>query len=325
MKIIDQTPFFKENGEISFMDRGRAIMKYGPGWIKEIESQRPIIAAFDKILDKKYTLLRNITPPGLGAMIPFILVGPTGVYVMSILASPGMFSARGDQWSIISGGTLRPITPNLLTRTERMARAIQVFLHRQGYTDLFGVEAILLCSDPAINIDTIRPIIRVVMRDALERFAVSITQARPSLNPESVFDVVNRILNPPAVPSQVQPATSNPSAGVSQVSKPASIQASAETPTPAPSAVPAFQFDEEITPPPSAEETDLPAWLTPTADTPSSAPVGNPATGPVLPRRKGMSTKQWVLLAGMIIIWCVLVGVFLFLVIKDQGLLSIAH
>ena len=56
--------------------------------------------------------------------------------------------------------------------------------------------------------DSLRPIIRVVMRDALERFAVSITQARILLSPEIVHNIVNRILNPVApTPPQQADAT----------------------------------------------------------------------------------------------------------------------
>ena len=54
MKIIDQTPFFKENGEISIVDRGKAIMQFGLGWFKDIEAQKTIIAVFEKVLDKNY-------------------------------------------------------------------------------------------------------------------------------------------------------------------------------------------------------------------------------------------------------------------------------
>ena len=79
MKIVDQTPFYKENGEISLIDRGKAIMQFGPGWFKQIEAQKSVIAVFKKNLDKNYTLLCNIIPPGLDARIPLILVGLTGV------------------------------------------------------------------------------------------------------------------------------------------------------------------------------------------------------------------------------------------------------
>jgi len=205
MKIVDQTPFYKANGELSWIDRGKAIMQFGPGWFKDIQAQKMVIAVLNKNLDKNYTLLCNIIPPGLDARIPLILVGPTGVYVMSVTPKIGIFRARGDQWGTVFGNTLRPENPNLLTFTEKMARAIQFYLQRRGYTDLTNVEPILLCSDPAMTVDSMRPIIRVIMRDTLERFAASITQARIVLNPESAFDIVNRLLNPPP------PALSNPS------------------------------------------------------------------------------------------------------------------
>ena len=98
MKIIDQTPFYNEKGEISFVDRTKAMLQYGAGWIREMEAQKAVVSVLEKNLDKKYTLLRNVTPPGMNASIPLILVGPTGVYVMCVASVKGMFSARGDQW-----------------------------------------------------------------------------------------------------------------------------------------------------------------------------------------------------------------------------------
>ena len=200
MKIVDQTPFFKENGDLSLMDRGKAVMQFGSGWFKEIEAQKSIIASLERTLDSKFTLLRNVTPPGLGIMIPLILIGPTGVFVLGVNHLPGLFSARGDQWGAISDGGVKLEKVNLLTRLEKMARTVQLYLQRQGYSDMNGVEAVLLCSDPSTNVDSVRPIIRVVMRDALERFAVSVAQGRVILSPESVFDITNRLLKPPAPP-----------------------------------------------------------------------------------------------------------------------------
>lgn len=201
MKIIDHTPYFdNETGKINFLDRARAMMKYGSAWIKEVEAQKEIITVLSKVLDRSYTLLSNVTPPGLEASFPLILVGPTGVFVIYVTPLTGIFRAKGDQWGSISGNAFKVEKPNLLTRTERMARAIQVFLQRQGYLDITSVEAILLCSDLSVNVDSIRPIIRVVMRDALERFAISISQARVTLSPEAVQDIIGRILNPPKPP-----------------------------------------------------------------------------------------------------------------------------
>ncbi len=198
MKIIDQTPFYdNETGQISMVNKAKAMMKFGSVWLGEAEAQKSVIPALDNVLDKNYTLLRNITLPGLDASIPFILIGPPGVYVIYVAHLTGMYRAKNDQWGTVSGNNFKPEKPNLLARTERMARAIQVFLQRQKYADLVTVEPILLCADLGAHVDSLRPIVRVVMRDALERFAVSITQAHVVLSPEAVHDLSNRILKPP--------------------------------------------------------------------------------------------------------------------------------
>jgi hypothetical protein len=298
MKIVDQTPYYKENGELSILDRGRAILNFGPGWFKEIEAQKSVIAVLKKNLDKNYTLLCNIIPPGLEARIPLILVGPTGVYVMTVTPKIGMFRARGDQWGGVSGSSFRPENPNLLTLTEKMSRAIQVYLQRQGYADLSNVEAALLCSDPATTVDTMRPIIRVIMRDSLERFAASVMQARIVLNPESAFDIVNRLLNPPPPP-------------------PSKPEEPAETAAP------------EATPSPSAQPGDA---YVPAFAMPGSASVGEPAspgtgvlsqaipTAAAHPRsRRGLTTKQITLLAGMAVIWLIIIVAIIILIAMNMN------
>jgi len=305
MKIIDQTPFFNnETGEISILERGKAMMKYGTSWVKEVEGQTQIVGVLGKLLDSNYTLMRNVTPPVLEASFPLILVGPAGVFVMYATPLTGMFRAKGDQWGTISGNTFRNEKPNLLTRTERMARAIQVFLQRQGYSAITTVEAILLCSDPSVHVDSIRPIIRVVMRDALERFAISIMQARVVLSPESVQDVIGRILNPPK-PIPPQPAVTQPAE-----TQPAETLAVAASPEPLAFAqvddpfVPAFALPESQSEVLSSELEPLPI-----------AGMQNPSESP---RGMGLNKKQWVILILMFVMWCFLVTAFLFLVIKDQ-------
>ncbi len=296
MKLIDQTPYFNENGEISFMDRAKATMKFGAGWFKELEAQKSIMATFEKILDKNYTLLRNVVPPGLEARFPFILVGPTGVFVMATTPLLGMFRAKGDQWGTVVGSTYKPENPNLLVRTEKMARAIQVFLQRQGYNDLTSVEAVLLCADPAVTVDSLRPIIRVVMRDALERFAVSIAQTRIVLTPEDVHHIVKRILNP-----------QSPAAVKAAEEAPAEQPAPAEEEADQDPYVPAFAM-------PGSENIQSGSLLQPEQEiVPEEALPASPHAR----RRPGVSRKQMLLLIIMFIFWCLIIAVFAYLVTRD--------
>lgn len=294
MKIIDQTPFFnKETGAISFLDRGKAMLKYGGMWIKEVEAQNQVISVLDKVLDRNYTLLRNVSPPSLEASFPFILVGPAGVFVMYVTPLTGIFRAKGDQWGTITGNTFKNEEPNLLTRTERMARAFQVYLQRQGFSEITTVDAILLCSDPSVHVDSIRPIIRVVMRDALERFAISIMQARVVFSPESVQDVIERTLNAPkpAPPQTAEtPAAPNPETLTS---------AQAEDPY-----VPAFALPESQTPG--------------RGDEPPQLRIAGTQTHSQVPLRMGLNKNQLTFLIVLFVIWCLLITGFLFLVLKDQ-------
>lgn len=324
MKIIDHTPYFNpDTGEISFLDRLRAIMKFGTPWVKEAEAQNQIIPVLGKVLDRNYTLLRNVAPPGLEANFPLILVGPTGVFVMYVTPITGMFRAKGDQWGTISGNAFKNEKPNLMTRTEHMARAIQIFLQRQGYL-LTSVDAILLCSDLSVHVDSIRPIIRVVMRDALERFAISITQARAVLSPEAVQDIINRILNPP-IPAPPEPAK-EPAPVISEPApfpQPESTSAPAfifpETPAPAPETkpdfIPAPELKTEITPPQETPDlSQAPIW---SADFSSLRADGSQelSSASKSPRLK---RNQWAALIVMFLIWVFLVGVFIFVVVRDQ-------
>lgn len=294
MKIIDKTPFFNnDTGEISILDRSKALMKFGADWIKEVEAQRQVIFVLGKVLDRTYTLLRNVTPAGMEASFPLILIGPAGVFVMYVSPLTGMFRAKGDQWGTISGNTYKTEKNNLLVRTERMARAIQVFLQRRGFMELINIEGVLLFSDPSVHVDSVRPIVRVVMRDALERFAISLMQARVVLTPDSVQNIIDRIINTPKPPA--------PQQGEPQV------EASPETPTSAQAEdpyVPAFALPESPAPAASNETSPLP-----TAET---QPISQTS------RRKGLTKMQWMFLVAMFIIWCLLISIFLFLVIKDQ-------
>lgn len=198
MKIIVQTPFLSEGGKISALDQVKATLKYGAGWLQEINAQKTAIACFGKVLDNSFTLLRNVKLASLDINIPLILVGPAGIYVLYATPLRGMFRAKGDSWGTLVGSTFKPARVNLIVRTARMGRAVQTYLERQGYPGSTPVEAVLLASDPGLYIDSVRPIVRVVMRDALEHFAVSVAQGRAMFSAETVHDILNRITNPPS-------------------------------------------------------------------------------------------------------------------------------
>jgi len=317
MKVIDRTPYFSADGKINMIEQAKASMKLGASWVQETQVQPGVMAALERELDKKYTLLRNVTLAGLDISIPFILVGPTGIYALYVTALRGLYRAKGDLWGTLSGDKFNPAPVNLLTRTNRMARAVQVYLQRQGYESLSPVESAILCADPGMHVDSVRPIVRVVQSDALERFAASIAQTHAIYSPETVAEVVNRLLNPKsdkkpepaaapvqeAVESTFAPVeTGDPDPYVPYYALPESESDAAAQPVESNRLGFDFKDDDEV----EAE-----------AAQPVPAPAGKAPVQAKKRRRKGFSTRQWVVLILFGLVECALVIGLLYLVVLN--------
>ncbi|KAF0106864.1 MAG: hypothetical protein FD146_2222 [Anaerolineaceae bacterium] len=308
MKVIDHTPYFGADGKISVLNQAKATMKLGAAWVQETQAQVGVMAALERGLDRKFTLLRNVTLPGLDISIPLILVGPTGVYAMYVTAARGMYRAKGDVWGMLAGNTFKPSSANLLTRTARMARAVQVYLQRQGYEGAGVVDAALLCANPGLHVDSVRPIVRVVQSDALERFAVLIAQARAALSPEAVAEVVNRILTPKPAKAAEQAAAPAAPAPEEEPYVPSFALPGGEPPQPAAPPVRAgdfgFDFKEDAAP---KDETPF-----------GAAPQPRPGQArPPVRKRRRFSTRQWIFLIVFAVFECIILFVFLYLVSQN--------
>jgi hypothetical protein len=196
MRIVDRTPFKSPDGQISAVDRVRAMAKYGSKWYSDIQAQDATAALLGRQLGSGYILLVNPPLPGTDVLLPLVLVGPVGVFLINITNERGVFSARGEEWGTLTGERFTPAKVNLLTRTARMAEALQKFLEKQGFALL--VEPVLLAMNPGMHVESVRPIIRVVMSDAVERFAIGLAQATRTLSIESASLISERILKPRA-------------------------------------------------------------------------------------------------------------------------------
>lgn len=203
MKIIDKTPYRTETGEIDLMGRIQGMLKYGMSWYSRVKAQDVVIAIIEKQLDSNFALLRNVTLPNTEINLPLVLIGPPGVYLINVTHERGVFIARDDQWGKMIGDRFVPARINQIGRTQTFGRVLQVYLDRQGFKGSVVVESVLMASDPGMQIESTRPAIRVVMSDALERFAASMNQARPALDSPLAHDlaraiIVGRTPKPPA-------------------------------------------------------------------------------------------------------------------------------
>src|SRR5215510_4851993 len=196
MKIIDKTPLVDANGNLTLTQRIQGMLQYGFNWPRELEAQSAIIKYFDRQLEKGYTLIRN-TPLGQsGIVIPMILLGPTGIYVIEVSHLRGRYQAKGETWNVESGDQYKPAPVNLIQRTMRMARALQAFIERQGVRIPVTIDPILIAGDPGLHIESVRPAIKVMMIDGIKAFVSGLVNGSPILSSIQVNDFTDRILEP---------------------------------------------------------------------------------------------------------------------------------
>jgi hypothetical protein len=211
MKIIDKTPYLNKKGAIGPLERIQGTFALGTNWYADMKGQEEVIAALSKYLDSKFVLLRNpILPGSQDVRLPLVLAGPPGVFLLNVTNMRGMFRAKGEEWGTITGDHFKPLRPNLQTLTARYSQGLQMFLEKQGVMNMLTAEAVLLATNPGMHVDTVRPLVRVVMMDALERFAVSIRDARALQSGEDAQLIIDRILEPKVIkkeaPAPVVPA-----------------------------------------------------------------------------------------------------------------------
>lgn len=196
MKIIDKTPLLDEKGELGIPQRIQGMMKYGFNWPNELRAQKAIITYFDRQLERGYTLIRNYTLGQSGIMIPVILLGPTGIQVINIIHQRGRYEVKGDQWNVEAGESYKPAPVNLVQQTLRMAKALRVFIERQGTKLPVEIEPIVIAADPGIHIESTRPAVKVTMIDGIKSFVSSLAMGSPVMSSEAVYDLTERIINP---------------------------------------------------------------------------------------------------------------------------------
>jgi len=209
MKIIDKTPLVDEKGNLGFQQRVQGMLQFGLNWSKELEVQKAIVSYFDRQLEKGYTLIRNLPLGASGIVIPMILLGPAGIYVISVSYLKGRYEAKGESWNVDSGNGYKPAPINFIQRTQRMARALQVYIERQGVKLPSEIEPVLIAGDPGLHIESNRPAIRVMMIDGIKSFVNGLATGRPVISNESAFEMSERILNP-RTPRKESPESSAP-------------------------------------------------------------------------------------------------------------------
>lgn|GEM_PF-382879 len=294
MKIIDKTPLQDENGNINAIARVQGTLKYGLSWFAELEAQKTVIAQLDRALEKGFVLIRNFTLPNSEIVIPMILIGTGGVWVIYVTHVKGNFEAKGDQWNTVNNdGKALPANINYISRVAQLATVFQKFLKIQKVEMPNPVESVLIAADPGAQIDSVRPVARVVRSDAIRQFAGALLQARPVWRTDFIHELADRIID--LTPPEELPILSPASAQPAQRASAASLSSEADNPL---GSELGFAFEEGEEQP--AEDANL-------AGIPR--PPAQPRQAPAKKKFLGLQDTQIILLAGMMIVeFCILFG-----------------
>lgn len=191
MKVIDNLEESGKTGPASPLDNVLSSLRLSRDWDQDAQAQDWVVDSLEQMLDNNFVMLRNVKLEGLDVPIPMILVGPPGIRVIYASALRGVFRAKGDIWEQMDDHqqTFRPVLPNMISRAALMARAVEAYL-KNDYP-LLMIEPVLVFYDPGTHVDTIRPDVRIVLADGLERFSAGLLQSGARLDRNTVQTLVD--------------------------------------------------------------------------------------------------------------------------------------
>jgi hypothetical protein len=205
MKIIDCSPSASgKNSLHKLFDRGINLVGELAGVPTDYRAEEQVATHLSKYLDHKYILLRNVFLPSLDAPVPLILIGPPGIFVIAASAVKGVYRAKDDTWAIMDekDRQFEPARPNLVQRTLAMKQAMESFLTNTRFRDV-ELQAILVCTSTKVHVGSVRPAVRIVMTDGLERFTGNLIQSGGLLTNADVKELA-------AAVRQLEPSLAEP-------------------------------------------------------------------------------------------------------------------
>lgn len=198
MKIIDCSKQPINPAEMNLFDRTLGTIRNGFSWYGNLQMMESARQSLARMLDARFILLVNCPLPGMDEPAPFIIVGPTGVQVIYATPLKGVYRAKADSWSLMESGHYKQVRPNLVQITASMIGTVKDILRRAGLQT--PVDGALLCLNPGMHVETVRPVTRVVMQDGMDRFVANLMQTDvnlPSAAVQVITVTIQQANNPP--------------------------------------------------------------------------------------------------------------------------------
>ncbi|UCD97682.1 MAG: hypothetical protein JSV42_12005 [Chloroflexota bacterium] len=190
MRFVERSPISGEASSISILDRLQGIWRFGYSWDQDVQSQHTLVEKLGAVLDNSYTLVSNVTIPGVSLPVPLVLIGPSGVHTLYTSAVKGIFRLKGENWYKLDekNESYKASRPNLARRTLLMSRAVIEYLKEKGYY-LEENETVLFFAHPATYIDASDPPLRLLQADGVEAYAMDLADGGIALDAREIQHV----------------------------------------------------------------------------------------------------------------------------------------
>jgi len=146
-----------------------------------------IVARFMRGLDDRFVMLRNLQLEDNGGIFPPILVGPSGLVVLTVSRVRGFYKAKDDTWWEMDKSTHQYIAahPNLLRQAKNYAQKLVEILdtHGKSHPDILPV---LVFANAGVHIETVNPAIRIVLMDGVENLIEGLVKGKEVLQPTEI-------------------------------------------------------------------------------------------------------------------------------------------
>ena len=170
MRIINRSPYRDADGGLLPGADKLAAKEFGPDWKKLIDGEDRIAAAIDAILDERYVLIREANLPLVGP-IEMILLGPTGVHILSAHHLEGMYKAEGEEWQRYDSGQMEfsRDTENPIERARAASSHLREVLHSRNLPVPFVNAAVVMSSmDTQLTLEA--PVVNIIAFNEIEHF-----------------------------------------------------------------------------------------------------------------------------------------------------------
>ena len=152
---------------------------------------KKLFDTLDQFLDNRYTLVDSAMLSGFSEPFPPLLLGPTGLWLINISATSGIFRINGESWEQLSdrSGAYRPAKPNPVLWTVEKARMLSNQMSNAGIKGP-PVEPVIYFFSPDAHIEHTRPAARVVLVDGVQRFINLILTAQIVLDRDTIQAII---------------------------------------------------------------------------------------------------------------------------------------